>query len=312
MDFASFGDNITSNISQAFGNIEKAILMIEPAPSKTDGVQNYPAMKPSSSGFLADHQGESFWSSVGDALKGAGSAVASAAGSAIGIDGDEFRDMFGLDKGEKKPNVFYVQFNPSTVTFSATGTMPEKMDRTATPSQSGKPPRRSKTKVFLDAKDVSITMGMDLIFEDVDNEDAFLENKLSPVNGEFAQSLAKSAVKAAGLSKKNHSVRDVVQALNYIARTPEVGLLSFFWGQTAFKGMLHSFRAEYTMFSPKGEPIFAKAHLDLVLLSGRGAVEEWDKIYEDSFGQGTGHLKAKDYGVMGDTSGVSSIINIPI
>ena len=307
MDTLGFMDNLTGDISKAFGNIEKAVLVVVPTP-QGDITQQQPVQPAASSG--------GFFSS----LAGAGvSDIAKAAGKAA-LDGAKnaalnyASSQLGLDTGTDKkgpPNTFLVHFNPASVTFNAVGALPQKVDRIIQPKKEGEVPRRARTSDFLNVNDVNITMGYDLIFQDIDNDDAFLENKLSPINGEAIQSLAKSAVKVAGKNKKNHSVRDEVQALTHIARAKEVNTVIFNWGKTSFKGRINSLKADYTMFSPKGEPIFAKVHIDMVLLSGHGAIDEWDKIYEDAFGQGSGHLKARELGKAGSfADSVSSVANI--
>lgn len=319
MDFATIGDKVLGDASKALGNIEKAIIMIEPPPGGANGeIQNFPAVKPASQGFLQSHSkvpgtdnaGKGFLAGAGDALKNAGKALAGAAGSIVGVDTNAFKDKFGLPKDDKTPNVFYVQFNPSSVSFSATGVLPKKIERMIDTGKDGEPPRLANTKDFLDSNDVMINMSLDLIFEDIDVEDAFLENKLSPYSGELVQSVGKSITKMVGLAKTNHTVREQVEALTCIAREPSLGQVSFIWGKTSFKGTLNNLRAEYTMFSPKGEPIYAKAHVDILLLSGKGAMEEWDSIYEDAFGQGVGNLTAVEFG--SSTSKVGSLLNISL
>ena len=305
-------DTLKDQISKAVGNVDFAVITIFPV--KDGKIKEQDPVTPAKSSTFSSLADMGAWDAATSLLKGAGSALLDKAKGMIGWDQD-------VKVEDLPPNTFFVQYNPASITFEANGALPGRVGRFVT-DKGSKTPRRAKYEDFMVRNDVEITMGVDLIFEDIDNDDAFLANKLSPVDGELVTSLAKTAGKIAGVNKKHHSVRDRVQALNYLCRNSAVRRVNFSWGQTSLTGKVNSLKATYKMFSPAGEPIFATVHMDLQLLLGTGAVAEWDDIYMDSFGQGTGNLKARDLGVLGnipvgdttlgDLAGnVGAMINIP-
>lgn len=292
MDVLGGLDEIKDQISKAAGNVDIAVITIFPV--KEGEIKRQDPVTAAKSSTFSDLAGLGIGDAAASLLQGVGNAVLDKAKGMIGWDQD-------VKVEDLPPNTFFVQYNPASITFEANGALPGRVGKLVKDtSGDDKPPRRARFKDFMEKNDVEITMGVDLIFEDVDNDDAFLANKLSPVDGELVTSLAKTAGKVAGVNKKHHSVRDKVQALNFLCRNSGVSRVNFSWGKTSLTGKVNALKATYKMFSPAGEPIFATVHMDLQLLLGAGALAEWDDIYMDSFGQGTGNLKARDLGVLGN------------
>lgn len=288
---------VMNTLGQAFGALEKAVLYFEPL--KDGEVTTEAAVSQGSSG--------GWGSALKDAAKSAGKAALNSAAGVIGLDPSLFGDKEGA------PNTFYVQFNPASISFDATATLPEdKTKQTANPSEPGSTPasERGSVQAFLKGNDVNIRMNIQLVFNDVNVDDAFLGNRLSPISGEAVQSLAKSAVKMSGYNKKGFSVRDDVQALTYACRSNKFRRCHFIWGNTTMKGLLDGVDAQYKMFNTKGEPIHAVVNISMLLLDGAPEVDTWDEMYKEAFGTGSGYVRAKDNGVIGDALGsVGGFIN---
>lgn len=150
---------------------------------------------------------------------------------------------------------------------------------------------------------VETTMGMELIFDALDLNKAFMMNKT-----------AKDV--ALGSFKHNTSVQSIVELLIAATVTTSTRWIGFAWNKTLFWGELVSVNATYTMFDIEGNPIRAKVGIrmrhDAVnvtnLISSNNKKEmkenlmnqqkEWDKQIKA--------LKKKEAKM---SSGVSNLIN---
>lgn len=303
-----FTQDLANNIAQQAGVLEKAIIKIEPKqtgdptvdkPVKIAGAGKLPGV--SSLDGNASKFSE-FAKAAGSALlDSATNSIQSLAAKTLDLDMEE----------EKLKNAIKVQFNPASINFDASAMHPSyKSSKQAAKENGDKPTRKEKVKNFFDKNDVQIRMTVDLIFDDVENNDAFLEEKLSPVSGELAQSLAKTATKLAG-KKKIHSIRDKVMALTYLARSATVRRCTFNWGKICLPGLVEGVDVKYTMFNPKGEPIHAVVTFSMLLVPDSAHTSEWLEVYKEAFGMGTGLIKAGDRGTIGNAMGsVGNIINI--
>jgi hypothetical protein len=183
----------------------------------------------------------------------------------------EFR--VNTDDGVKKGQLS-VQFNPSSIKFdAATEAVP--------------------VKSYLDhfdevpaiqTRDPSIILNVELIFDAVQNANAFHQDSLrmstvSDITSQIGAGLSHSEDEK---SQTNYSVMEQTNLLiGMTALTPTV---VFTWGNQEFGGKINSVRARYEMFSPQGYPIRSRIDLRIeqVLADGSGGTD-WGQKYLDFF-----------------------------
>lgn len=180
-----------------------------------------------------------------------------------------------------------VQYNPASITFSGLkGT-----------------PAVGHDGTFMDYnRPVETILGMELLFDTMDIQKAFMMNKTS-----------KDVT--VGLFKKKASVRHMVELLVGAAVFTSTRWVGFAWNDMLFWGELVNVNATYTMFDTEGEPVRAKVmirirqeqvnitnreedNLNGMAENRKAAEEQWDKQFK-----ALGKKKAKM------SSAVSNIMN---
>jgi hypothetical protein len=156
-------------------------------------------------------------------------------------------------------HAYKVQFNPSELVLDGA------RDVTTTASvesaeEGGSPATQSSLHTAPCLPHITLTL--QLIFDEVNLYDAFMQEKFSP----SPAALAKNAISAAAVSKINKvwTVKPIVEGFIGALRNPSTRAIRFTWGKFVFEGDLEFVRAEYTMFSTSGRPIRAKMQLRLV------------------------------------------------
>jgi len=130
------------------------------------------------------------------------------------------------------------------------------------------------------AAPLTIRMDVDLILNDVDPSDAFLETNATNIKG-----VANTAKKALGMAN-GHSIRKEVEGLIAATRSFESSIVSFNWGAMSYCGELERLDADYKMFNPAGEPIAGTVHMTILLIDkgvNEKSMGKWCKAYQDAF-----------------------------
>ncbi len=102
---------------------------------------------------------------------------------------------------------------------------------------------------------------IELIFDQVNNKDAFLWEKFSLSLNGLASTVG--AVSSELSEAKRLSVKKYVETLLACTHCPYTTFVTFIWGKMQFTGELQSVVAKYTMFNFQGEPIRAVVSLKL-------------------------------------------------
>lgn len=240
--------------AQTIGNIEKAIIVIT-----DERVEELTVEQPVSMGK---------------------SSVLSAGG--ISLPGNLSLPAFSAGITNKS---FYVQFNPSDLSLSGYGG--GQVAKTDYSSKDG------KGITFAPAA-VRIMLNVQLIFDRVDPQDAFMSDKLTSSLGSMGQGAIKAVRTARG--KKESSVQTEVEGFIAALRSSYTRKIGFYWGSMHYLGVLSKVSSQYTMFNVLGEPIRALVRLSMVCADEEvspGDMGMWREYYEEAFSGGsTSYVKA--------------------
>ncbi|MDR1674389.1 MAG: hypothetical protein LBR54_02945 [Oscillospiraceae bacterium] len=176
--------------------------------------------------------------------------------------------------GIEKTHTLTVQFNPSSIRFEAhSNTMNVKVMQVG--MVDGEIPETTK-------RPASVSMFVDLIFDDVNSKDAFRSEKfnLSPTE------LARDSITAVKKLKGDvYSVQKQTNGLVGALMRESTRIVSFRWGDLKFTGMLNDIKASYTMFSTSGRPIRSKVSLTLEQhFTLDDPQSRWDAAFTKFFG----------------------------
>ena len=164
-------------------------------------------------------------------------------------------------------HIFRVQYNPSSLKISAAGG--GCVPKTNYNSEGG--------AITYGTMDPSINLTVTLIFEAVNNQDAFMYDKFTL----STTSIARAADTGIRLARgKAYSVQPQVEGFIGALRWPEKRRnVKFAWGSLCYEGYLNSVSSRYTMFSPTGNPIRAEVTLNLLTTGTEGNMEAWRQKY---------------------------------
>jgi len=176
---------------------------------------------------------------------------------------------------------FTVQFNPATLRLRAAG-------GGQTEIQNFIKGEDEKAAIGISYQPIpfSIHMDVDLIFNKVNPNDAFIEIGQSPAT------IKGAANTVSNLLGKNstYSIQNEVEGLIAMTRCFTTCVMSFNWGKLCYSGVLQQLDANYSMFNPKGEPIAGTVHLSMILID-EGVNErnsgKWYKAYQEAFSEQT-------------------------
>lgn len=204
----------------------------------------------------------------------------------VGNDVDRFNSIVDLKKYHMKAEAlfasgkqFTVQFNPATLRIRAAGGGKTEIKNFLNDAENntGKPIGYSYAPAPF-----SIHMDVDLIFNKVDPNDAFLE--LAPSLGTF-KGAGKSVFNLLG-QNSSYSVQNEIEGLIAATRCFNVCLLSFNWGKLCYSGVLQNLDTSYTVFNPKGEPVAGTVHLSMILINedvNERNMGKWYEAYQKAF-----------------------------
>ena len=174
--------------------------------------------------------------------------------------------------------VFTVQFNPSSLRLSGhSGGYVSKLDYNA------KDDEASVTPV-----DTTISLSVDLLFDSMEPQDAFMGDKVSSSTTSIGKGIANAALTAAG--KKKKTVQRQVEGFIGAIRNEHTRLITFHWGDMSYSGVLRNVGVEYTMFNVTGEPVRAIVGLTIMCADASiwaNSVAVWQERYKHAFEGGS-------------------------
>ena len=241
-------------INEMLGNVEKAVLWI----TSLDAVNN----------AASDNQGGGFFS---DVKKG----FAEAKQAYKELD-KRMSNLDNLLTGGREVNTdgyipLEVQYNPSSVRIYSTG------------KGSGGYLIGSNNVTQASTLISQTIMDFELIFEDINNQDAFDITSMG-FNVETIYGLGKDL--ASHLIDGPYGVINQVQGiLGLIHNTATQGVI-FMWNDMVFKGKLTDVNIEYTMFNKDGDPILAKVKMSIQHVYTKdddSEIKYWDGVIKKVF-----------------------------
>lgn len=162
-----------------------------------------------------------------------------------------------INKNSKDTVEYYdmpVQYNPSTLSLSSRAGLIEEEG----PGEAGIGSRKSAVLP------PETSLSVELIFEAIDNDGAFLSNtkqqKMEEALGKKRSYHPEAKQKAEG---PEDFVQRQVDGLLSLVMQVSTKQVVFIWGDMNFGGELEDVSARYTMFGPKGNPI--RASVDLTI-----------------------------------------------
>ncbi len=170
--------------------------------------------------------------------------------------------------GVGKAHVMQVQYNPSSLSFQANAEsipfthLQQNADQ-GVPSQDTRPPM--------------IVLSVDLIFDAMNPQDAFMMDKARLSAGKVAS----TAAWAMGTA---YTVQPQTDGLIAALLRPSTRLVTFRWADMAFTGQIIEVQADYTMFSVSGHPVRSKVRMNISQqVESAADVQYWDKALNDMF-----------------------------
>ena len=184
-------------------------------------------------------------------------------------------------------NVFEVKFNPSEMSFQAYGG--GKVQRM---NYIGGEEDQKVSVEFVEMKP-RIMLNVPLIFDDYERTDAFMMEKFSDPTA-----MARTAITSVSntLTGETYSVRPQVEGFIAALRNKKTRKMTFCWANMAYKGMLETVSAEYTMFNTEGHPIRAMVNLCILLVDETmrdNNMGYWTTSYEKAFSEDGSALGSK-------------------
>ena len=274
----NFGSSLKGLIADGAG--EKAILYIYMADISTtdDDEQEFQDLKNLEASLIKKTQKKlGISDSWKNSFSNAGSSISSSFKSTFSYGGKNSDTIAEVDKEYKNFVKFTVQYNPETISITTLKGWQEKKIKNE--GGDGLDNLRGydvkgKTK-----------LSFDLVFDDVDNMNAFLLNDIVNMN---VTNAAKKGLHALQHGKSDYSVRKRMDAIMSLLCSTDTQHVIFFWSKMCFRGMITEVRNTYTMFNPKGNPIRGNMHIEITQDSDKstdfGYTENyWNNAFDKCF-----------------------------
>lgn len=127
-------------------------------------------------------------------------------------------------------------------------------------------------------------LDVELIMEDVNNQDAFMFDKITGQSPSALMDDVKGGY--ASVTGDGCSVQKQVEGIIGLMMNPYTRQVVFGWSDMEFRGELTAVTAAYTMFNPVGNPIFARVNLSIQQNNPtKEVVDYWSKAFENTFGE---------------------------
>ena len=217
----------------------------------------------------APEEKKSFTDKVKGGLKSVGSALAPGQSSADNVG--------SVDSEHNKFVKFEVQYNPESIRlYSLNGKLQSKrgtegIDELKVYNFSGK----SK-------------LSFNLIFDDVDNMNAFLLNDVVNMNATNALKKGYDTYTHGG---NNYSVRKKMDAIMSLLSSHATQQVVFYWANMVFRGTITDVSNRFTMFNPQGHPVRGEMHIELTQDKKYAELkydeDYWKKSFDKVFSDGS-------------------------
>ncbi len=258
-DFGKMGQNLTQS---ATGNISKAILVIRKIGFVDKGGEKTIDMEAVNNvaGAIDDMAGTA-------KQKGKGGLNASLMKLAQKTLDNGKTASFDTVKSRAEGKNFIaleLQYNPTSIRFDTTA------GRQMTYSGGA-----GATQVQQYTAPASTTLSCELLFDDVNNMDAFMLSD-NPVTG-LTVSNVKNAVMSA--AKGDYTVQRQMEGLLSLLTVKSARHVLFYWGAMCFRGEMTEVTTKYTMFNKKGYPIRGTASIQIRQGDSSPDAAEPDKSY---------------------------------
>lgn len=219
-------------------------------------------------------------------VMGALKSVASKASQATGTGADLIADTAKVKtkgaalQAELKAKNFYsmtVQYNPSTLRLVSSGGYYYNYEGAGD---------QSVSKVSSFEKPSTVHLYVSLVFEDINDQDAFGYQDIALNIGTGIETLKSIG---ANLSEKRNgfSVRPQVEAIVSLLMHRRTQQVIFYWSEMFFHGLLTNVEANYTMFNKKGHPIRAEVQLQIQQAKSdsmfQSDIKAWDSAFDNMF-----------------------------
>lgn len=126
-------------------------------------------------------------------------------------------------------------------------------------------------------------MSFQLVFDDMNPQDAFLLENTAPTAGNLVSGAADVARKVKG----SYSVQTQIDGLMSLLTQTVTRQVVFYWAKMSFQGNLISINSRYTMFNKDGNPIRGVVDLSISQQGGPGSGYDetyWDEAFTRTFG----------------------------
>lgn len=189
-----------------------------------------------------------------------------------------------------------VQYNPSSLSINANAhAVPFsyllKNTDNGIPNQDLRPP--------------SITLRVQLVFDDMNVKDAFMADKFRVTS--VGDVISTASALAQNIAGNGYSVQPETNALLAMLMRESTRMVTFQWADMSFTGEVCQVQARYTMFSVSGQPI--RSVVDLVIIqaiTSSGDISQWENAFDKSFASS---LSASSTG-KSTTQKLGNLINI--
>lgn len=170
--------------------------------------------------------------------------------------------------------ILAVQFNPSSLALYSNSIEVQRQNAVRD-EQTG------EQRVHVDsAVRPWVELSVDLIFDRVNNADAFMWDKLRQGVGGAVANGINNAIKGS----TPRTVQAEVEGLLAAIRNSHTRETAFAWGDFYFRGHLRDMASEYTMFSVAGRPIRARVSLRIRQEQTQTSMDSWIRDFQTAFG----------------------------
>ena len=168
---------------------------------------------------------------------------------------------------------FEVQYNPNSISTRTTaGRYPDYRSM----GDSG------NMQLFMVERKATTYMDVQLIFEDVNVQDAFLTENLNPTAANVTDMAGNIIRTTVGDS---YSVKNQVEGLLSLLVAENTRRVVFFWSEMFFHGVVESVDATYTMFNKLGDPIKATVNLTIRQAASGEEYKDDEEYWNEKFKQ---------------------------
>lgn len=267
---ANLGSSIKNDAKGLVGNIEKAVLFFP------DFVEKVNLRDPDAVGAFGKSIGMSQVQTRVNAYNFLNAPKEKAIRQISGASATTSTVMHNADKdiSEMQGKTFRVQFNPSSLTINARG------GGRSLVSNYGAKGENQRTTIQYRALDPYITVSFSILFDALNNADAFMEERLTLGATTLAKNVATAAV------GQEYTVRPQVEGFLAAIRSETHRAMIFQWGSLRYMGILNSVSGKYTMFNTAGNPIRAQVQLSMLMggaskdsFDGASYLDYWKKRY---------------------------------